>query len=494
MKKTNKKKLILILVLLAEVLTFAIYMALYFEMPDFAKAVKTLQGEEKTATYVYSTSLRTLDPSFYDEESNEKLKYVYEGLVGFDKYYRITPLLATSWSNLDKKTWEFNLREGVTFHNGEKFTADDVIFSFERAKSLKTDLAELLSNIKEIQKITDHQIYIITKKADPLLLSKLTNLFILSHQAFLGLEYNVNESPLGTGPYLFERWKKEDYLHLVAFENYYAGIQEPQNLRIKIVPNKYRRAAKLAAQEIDYLFNVPPEYFEQIRTAGYEVLRYPSFNSFFLLFNHRHPLLQRKEIRKAIGEAINKEKIIEIVGGFAKPISQLIATGVFGYNSSLTEIPYNPTEAKTVVENLQDTSRELTLDAEYATGEIGYFIVTELENIGLDVKLNLLTQRELLQKISSGESDFYLLAWDFSGVADPADLLNELVSSEGKYNLENYQNEEVDQLITESSRETKEEKRIEEIQKIMELIHEDIIGVPLIEPYLLEAELQIPNY
>jgi len=178
----------------------------------------------KTLKIGMSSDARSMDPYFHNETAtNSMLSNIFEGLTYFDKDLNVYPVLAESWKVVGENTWEFKLRKGVKFHNGNDFNADDVIFSIDRIKNWgKSGFKSKVNMIKSFVKVDDYTVQITTNGPYPILLRKLSYVKMLDAEysadkdaAFLGL------NPVGTGPFKFVAWRKGESLTLTANQNYW---------------------------------------------------------------------------------------------------------------------------------------------------------------------------------------------------------------------------------------------------------------------------------
>ncbi|KKR24194.1 MAG: family 5 extracellular solute-binding protein, peptide/nickel transport system substrate-binding protein, partial [Candidatus Peregrinibacteria bacterium GW2011_GWE2_39_6] len=204
--KTKKPKLnlsenlIISLVGLALIL-IAVTAYYFFEKPtiDNSSLYNAAQPLKEELTIAYDQPLLTYEAATFDSTSRSYLANTYEALVSFDRNFKIRPALALSWGMINDTTWQFKLRPDLTFHDQSSFEASDVIASFKRAKSNPlSETQNLVTSIKEVKAVDDLTILIITKNPDPILLNKLTAIYIIPAESPDHLE-----TPIGTGPYSF---------------------------------------------------------------------------------------------------------------------------------------------------------------------------------------------------------------------------------------------------------------------------------------------------
>lgn len=324
----------------------------------------------------------TLDPAKHSAvATNNILKHMFDSLVYQNAEGEIEPALATSWELIDDLTWQFKLREGVTFHDGSPFTAEDVKFTFER--TLNPDTASptraTVNFIDRIEIVDDFTINIITQEPFPLTLVHIVDWggmilpsdYITEH----GDEYFGN-NPVGTGPYKLVEFVKDDYLKLEAFQDYWGGEPRIKYVIFRPIPETSTRIAGIESGALDLIVNLPPESIEKYETnpeistavvpSGY--IAHVNINT---LSDPEGPMANVL-VRQAMNYAIDVDAIIETIFlGNAVRVSVTGSPDYFGYDHSIEPYPYDP-----------DKARELLAEAGYPDG----FEVTLMSFEGLTVK------------------------------------------------------------------------------------------------------------
>jgi peptide/nickel transport system substrate-binding protein len=263
------------------------------------------------------------------------------------------PRLAVSHKVVNDTTWEFKLRKGVTFHNGTPMTAKDVKFSIDRMidPQTKTFFFPFISTIKEVKIIDDFTIHIITKGPDPLLLKRLNfSLFIFPADLFKekGAEAFF-QHPVGTGPFKFVSWTRNDRMVLEANEAYWDGSPKVKRLIFRPVPEVATRLAELQTGNADIITSIPPFLVSQVKdSANANVQSIPSGRVMFLYINClTEGPLKDKKVRQAINYAIDKKSIIEnILKGSGIQMAVNLTPLHFGYDPKMKPYPYDPGKAK----------------------------------------------------------------------------------------------------------------------------------------------------
>jgi peptide/nickel transport system substrate-binding protein len=289
---------------------------------------------------------------------------VFDTLYLNDEHAIPRPRLAVSYKIVNDTTWEFKLRKGVTFHNGAPMTAKDVKFSFDRAINPQTKVFFLpfISTIKEVRIIDDFTIHVITKGPDPLLLKRLSfGLYVFPADFFKekGAEAFF-QHPIGTGPFKFVSWTRNDRMVLEANEAYWDGSPKVKRLIFRPVPEVATRLAELQTGNADIITSIPPFLVPQVKdSANATVQSIPSGRVMFLYINClADGPLKDKRVRQALNYAIDKKAIIDnILKGSGIQMAVNLTPLHFGYDPTLKPYPYDPGKAK-----------KLLAEAGYASG------------------------------------------------------------------------------------------------------------------------------
>ena len=427
----------------------------------------------KNETLKIVSSTPVLDLSQYSIDLNSLIRTsnIYEGLIAFDRNLKIIPALAVSWGNIDPVTWEFKLRKEVTFHDGSLFNADSVIQSFNDVMQKGTSqIKGLLDTIKEIKLIDDYTIQIITNEPDPLVLSKLTKFFI------------SKPNSIGTGPYILKEWKKGASLSLTAYTNYWGPLPAYKDAEYLVVQNKTQRESDFKEGLTDILVAVPRDQAlnlpkEQVKTSY-------SLEVSFLMFKLDDPILSERSVRESIKTIFDPVKIEEIGNNFVRQVSQFVAPGVFGYNPNIPMFQFSEENRAKNIFGAQKKEMGLDFLATYKT--LAEYLEKQLSGAGFLVKANAVEPEELLEKIKKNESQMFVIGWQAEN-GDAGDFLDSFIHSKGEFNNGRYINQVVDKLIEISRQELDPKKRLLLLQKIMELVDKDLIGIPLFESSRLYA-------
>ena len=427
--------------------------------------------QEEVLTVVLNEQATDISPYSLNLNNLIRTANIYQGLVAFDKNLKIIPALAVSWGNINPTTWEFKLRKGVIFHDGTPFTSQDVVDSYNSALSAPAgQVKTYLNTVSEIKIIDSHNIQVVTKKPDPLLLSKFTKFLI--HKP----------DNIGTGPYKIREWVPGYTLDLVAFSDYWGGIPAFQNAEYIVTKNKAQREKDFEEEKTDILVAVPQEKAlelpkEQVKTGyGLEVN--------FLMFKMDDELFSKREIREAVATLFDPEQIEAIGNYFVRQATQFVAPGVFGYNTNIPRYEYS--EEKQAKDIFESRLERISYDYLLSYRTLSEYIMKQLKDAGFSIKDNAISPDELLEKIRNNKSQLFLVGWQAED-GDAQGFLDAFIHSEGEFNGGRYKNIYLDNLIEKSREEMDPQKRLTMLQEVMKKIHEELIGIPLFESSRLYA-------
>jgi peptide/nickel transport system substrate-binding protein len=458
----------------------------------------------------------SMDPHSLNESLQlTVLENVFEPLVYRDKEYKLTPGLATSWKQTSPTVWHFDLRKGVTFHDGTPFTADDVIFSYERTKSDGSDLKSYVGQVKEIKKINDHSIDVITTAPFPILPELFYRWFIMSkkwcetNQATKpvdrrkGIENAASFRANGTGPYRVRERQPAVRTTFVRNGNYWGKIEgNVDEVIFNVIGNDATRVAALISGEIDVMEPVPVQDVERIKAdPKLKIIQGPELRVIFLGMDQKRDELlfsnvkgknpfKDKRVRQAFYQAIDIEGIKRsVMRGASTPIAQMFPKQVNGYAADLEKrLPYDVEASKKLLAeagypNGFEVSMNCPNDRYVNDGAICQAVAANLARVNVKIKLEVETKATYFPKILRRDTSFYLLGWTASTV-DAHNVLFPILSTpgeggRGQFNLGAYSNPKIDELTDKVASETDQKKRNEMIHEAIKLHQDDIGHIPL---------------
>ena len=358
-----------------------------------ATAEPTAGGE---ITIVLAEDPATLDPQVSEDGNGRAInENVYETLVGRGgDEMDIVPVLATEYSQVDDTTWQFKLREGVTFHNGEPFNADAVVFSVKRIidPATASDLISNFNTIVDAVAVDETTVNIITSGPDPILPARMTFLMIVEPSHVQADVEAFSTTPIGTGPYKFVNWDRGVEVVIEANPDYWGGAPTIQTVHWRPILEESTRLAALQANEVDLVFGLLPEQIDSAPVSAHRPgLEFP----IILLHNGEGSVLEDVRLRQAINYAVDKQGIADaIYGGFAIPANgQVLTPGHFGYNPNVEAYPYDPDMARQLIEESGYDGAEIRLESEVGRWlkdkELVEVVAGQLTEVGLNVRINI---------------------------------------------------------------------------------------------------------
>lgn len=432
---------------------------------------------------------RTLDPQkAIDTPTVRVYNQIYDGLVKKDNDMNIVPGLAESWNKVDERRTIFNLRKGVKFHNGETLTAKDVKFTLDRMKNQPT-VSFLISEIELVNVIDDYTVEIVTKNGFGPLLSHLSHpgAVILNEKAVTNSSERYDQNPVGTGPYILDKWLAGDRIFLKANPEYYLGKSAIENIVIKAIPEGTNRTIALETGEADIVYDVDPVDIDKIKSNNdLKFLYEQSLGNSYLGLNTQHKPFDDVRVRQAIAYAINVDDIIEVVyKNTAIPGSSPISPKIPGYNKDVKNYEYNVEKAKKLLAEAgypNGFKTSIWINDNTSRKDIATILQDQFKTIGIDAAIETLEWGAYIDRTAAGEHDMYILGW-VTVTGDPDYGLYPVfhTSAHGRAgNRSFYSNATVDRLLDEARISTDQEKRMDNYREIQRIIQEEIPSITMV--------------
>ncbi len=471
--------------------------------------------------------VHSMDPYTLNETINNAINnHLFDTLVETDNNLQPKPGLAESWEvSEDARTWTFHLRKGVAFHNGNPFTVDDVIYSFDRSKDREVgaSFVHVLSTVESYEKIDDHTLKVTCKSPNALLLAHFKDLLILNkaHCEGQGNDW-IALNPNGTGRYKLVEHVRGDRLVLERNPSFWGEQPVVEKVTFKPITNEGTRTANMLSGAVDLVVNVPVRDVKMLeKNKNVTVIAQPGLRAIYLNMagwsdtpskDAKMPLkspdgsnpFKDIRVREAMYRAINIDEIVEkIMNGFAKPMATYSPEGYNGFNPDVKRLAYDPALAEKLLDEAgykrqSDGYRfEVTLDAPndryindgpVATAIAGYF-----EKVGIKVNPNLMSRSVFFSYISTtnkagDNTHLCMTGWSDSGGESALiglDMLysitqnGEVKEGYGGVNRGFYCNPEVDKLIDEAIATGDPAQRGEIMKKAWQLAADDVSYIPL---------------
>jgi peptide/nickel transport system substrate-binding protein len=397
------------------------------------------QPAQEPVVILQSIDPTTLDPYFRTQiPENNVMLAVFDLLVMWDDEGNVVPHIATEWEQVEELTWEFKIREGIVAHNGETIDANDVVFSFERAVDPDVGatgtLPWIFGNIQyeSAEVIDDYTVHIHTSAPVPELPSFMKEMFIIPQEYYESTPVEETAlNPVGSGPYRFVEWQRGDQIRLEAFEDYWGGAPEIQEVIWRAVPETAARIAELNTGGADIIVNVPPDQGDQVDQNMAQVVTIEGLRRIFIGYVYYGPnadLIGDVRVRQALNYAIDFQKIIDAIlngngsrtGTFANPPFQAPGVDPYPYDPEralelLAEAGVEDRNGDGLLDRPDGSTLELTLQSPSGRyvkdSDIAQAVAAELRAIGLQTEVETLDWSIYAGQLGNQEltGDMYLL-------------------------------------------------------------------------------------
>ena len=484
---TKNKKL---LVLLSMVLAFTL-LVVGCSKPATPGNSDTPVPTKDTLVVGHGADARSLDPhASNDQPSSRVNKQIYETLIVQNEEMALVPGLATKWTQVDETTFEFELKKGVKFHNGEELKASDVVFTFLRAISSPQVSAIVGVNNPEkgildpakIVAVNDYTVRIGTYRPYGPLLTHLAHpaASILNEKAVNQFGVDYGQNPSGTGPFMLQKWNTGDNIELVRFEEYHGEAAKVKNLIMRVITENANRVIELETGGVDIAYDIPaPDVKKVEANADLIMLRDANLSTTYVGFNTQKAPFNDVRVRQAINYALNMDAIVEAVYlGTGSPAKGPLGPNIFGSNQKLKPYGYDVEKAKQLMkeagfENGFKTS--IWTNENQLRMDIAEIAQNQLKDIKIEAEVKVMEFAAYLTATENGEHDMFILGWG-TVTGDPDYGLYPLFHSTqhgAAGNRTFYSNDEVDELLQKGRTATDMKEREAAYLKAQEIIRED---------------------
>ena len=472
-------------------------------------------AEAKTLKWGAGREIASLDPySFGDTFTLSVLNHVYEGLVRYTGDLKIEPALAQSWEMVSPTVWRFKLRQGVKFHNGNAFTADDVIASLERVTHDTSPLKGNLPAYKAAKKIDDFTVEIEVNGPYPLLLNDLTNIYILNKQWMVannatlptdsgkGVKGYATDNANGTGPFIVESRHADAMTVFVANPSWWdKPAHNITRVEFSPITASSTRVAALLSGEIDFTNVAPLQDLPRLAASpDVKVLQTSELRTVIFAFNLKDQLfesevkdknpLKDKKVREALYRAIDIDGVQKrAMRGLSRNTGAIIAPAIPGYVPALDErLPFD-----------LDGAKKLLAEAGYPNGfsfqmncqsdglvneeEFCQAVAAMWSRAGLKPNLSLGPRSQQTPKRVKGEFDVISFGWANEPMIDAYSILVQVMRSKsgsgGVFNWGNWGRPDIDALIDKAGVELDQAKRLPMMTEALKIAKDEHLVIPL---------------
>jgi peptide/nickel transport system substrate-binding protein len=455
-------------------------------------------AQAQTLKIAVASEPTSADPYYHRTTQNESLSaHIFEQLIGRTADMKLVPGLATSWKNLDDTTWEFKLRDGVKFSNGQPFTSQDVLFSICRSLNNPTNVSrsytDTTKRLVDVQTPDDHTVVVKTDGPIPLLPAEFAHTLpilwngIVPHGklAFApktgcgvtgpwptAIDFNNGKDAIGTGPYLLKSYVPGNGIDLVRNENYWDASHKPHWKEVKFipVPSAGPRLTGLLSGDFDMIENPAARDLQRIKNdPKFGFVATPSTRLIFFqpAIGRTSPLASAPDgknpladvrVRRAINMAIDRKTIVSrLMDGMATVAYQYMADGMFGALPKAPEIKYDPAQAKKLLaEAGYPNGFELTLsstnDRYINDSQIVQAVAQYLSRIGIKTHVDAMAATLYFPKRAKLDFAFSIAGWP-SDDGEASDLFHiwvttyDLPNARGTSNYGRFSNADFDKAF-----------------------------------------------
>jgi peptide/nickel transport system substrate-binding protein len=413
---------------------------------------------------------------------------LFDSLVGRDADGKIAPELAESWRLIDDRTWQFRLRKGVVFHNGEPFNAEAVRFTVQRVLNpeQKSPNRANVAEIVQIDVVDESTITLVTKNPYAPLLNRLIDFPMVpprytTERGNQGLALR----PVGTGPFRFVELVKDDHLIVEAFDRHWRGAPRIRRIVFKPIPEPFTRAAALRNGEVDLITTVPPNLGRELeRVSGLRVHRVPSTWQIYLGLNAFKKPLSDVRVRQALNYATDVDAIVKnVLDGNGRRQEGPFTPGMFGYDANVKGYAHDPSRARRLLAEAGypdglDIMLESPAGRYQGDKEIAEALGGQWQKAGFRPRVQTSEWGAYFKRYLSKQiQDAYLLG--LGGPMQDGDELYNLVSSKGRGLY--YKNDKVDELFDLGRATTDASKRRKAYTDLARTMIEDAAWVFLLQ-------------
>jgi oligopeptide transport system substrate-binding protein len=510
-------------------------LALFFLLQPLDWSAVWAQDKGQAATPRYGGTYRrplvnnpsTLDPALISDIYGFTVaQQIFDGLVQYDGSLTIIPAIAESWkATRDGLSWTFHLRKGVKFHNGREVTADDVIYSFTRIldPKVKSKAAENFTKLKGAKEFIEGRartvqgLRAVDRYTLQIELAETSAPFVASlaigyakivpREVVEELGSEFGSRPVGTGPFKFVHWKKDEEIVLEANQDYYAGRPFLDRLAYKVYPgapwDKIFASFEKGGLEDTVIPGAELERVQENRR--YQFVRRPMLGVRFFGFQTMQGPLNNRFVRQAINYAVDREaNARDINKNRYKPGQGFLPPGTYGYDPQFRPYSFDPQRARALLVKagypggkglpvLQFWSSVKSPDIELEHEAIKRY----LADVGIRVEFHYHTNwPEFKAMVQGGKLPIFRWGW-FADLPEPDNFLYNLFHSRGPTNITSYHNPEVDRLLDRARAEQEYMKRVDLYREVERLIMEDAPIIPLsyysyerlFQPYVQSIEV-----
>lgn len=479
-------------------LAFTAAATVMFALPQ--APAQAAAGETLTVATMWEALPLSMKPRrsrFFNESE------ILDTLVKLDFDMKLVPGLATSWERVSPTVWRFKLRDGVSFHDGAPFDAEAAKFSLERVIALLPYAADLL-NIKELRVASSHELDIETAEPFSALPNQLTDAITGIYGAASFDEKGEFVKPVGTGPWIFKDYKKQDHTTVVRNDAYWGAAPALEQIDYRYIPDHNARALALETGEVDFVVHLLPSDVTRMQAnEDFKVYMAPSAGLYYGAFNAgENSVLHDPKVRKAVNLLVDREILVKgALDGIGKPAWTFFPPEFPWAAPEISAYTFDPEQAGELLQQAgyekSGTSWEkdgtpLTLRILSYSSRAEMATITEtmaalLEQQGIKTKVELFTWAGMLDLVKQGDYDVSVVFWTPEMTGHPDLHLKSQFHSKAGLNYQNWSNPEFDALVDKGRTLDEGPEAVEAYAKAQEILQDDAPIIPLVHKVYVAA-------
>ncbi len=456
--------------------------------------ISCAQSEDLTKKDLLKIGIPTEAVTLYPYGSNDTATArmtvnIFDRLIEVDSNGDFQPGLAESWEMETPTTVKLNLRSNVTFHNGAPFTAEDVVFSITKMIAAP-EIEHISSPIKSAEILDAYTVLVHLNKPFAPILAHFAHvtMAIMSKEYTENAGDDIDQKPVGTGPYKLKTWNRGQNLLLEANTEYWGGAPKIANLEFRVIPEAAARTIALETGDIDIAYDIDAVDRDRVNdSSDLRLIEKPVARIEYLGFNiekGKNPIWRDKRVREAVALAIDVDGIINsVLFGTGTPADSLLYKTVIGHYEGLTPRTRDLKRAKELLVEAGVTpgTKVRMWTSEGQRQKILEIVQANLREIGIDASIEVYEWARFLDSTGKGDHDMFVLGW--TTVTGDADYgIYNLVHTDAfgpAGNRTFYSNIEVDNLLDSARVELDPVKRVNMYKQIQEILYEDLPFIPL---------------
>lgn len=471
-------------------------------------------GAAQTLSIGYADPVSSLDPQLNNHAGDRSLAlHFWDSIINSRDGGKLEPALASSWKSLDERTWEFKLRTDIRWQDGTPFTAEDIVFSFQRARSVPGSVASYAGALRTVETVSArdaHTVLIKTNTPDPMLPLEIASVYVVSKhigEKTKTEDYNSGRAMVGTGPYRWVSFVPGDRTVFERDPGYRGPLADWEKVNYRFINNGAARTAALLAGDVDVIDKVAVTDVEKLRkNPAVSVYTYPGLRVLLVLPSFRpgpnefitdnsgkplpqNPLLDLR-VRQALSLAINRQAIASrILQGTVTVANQWMPKDSFGYNPEVHDIPNDPEQARRLLaaagfpQGFQ-ISIHVPGDRYPQAPETAQAVAQFWSRIGVKTQVEVVPWSVYASRANKNDYAVSMLAWGNGTGEASYGLLNVFASADpkrgqGASNWGHYSNESVDKSLDAATVEFDARRREAILRHAAQLVSDDVGAIPL---------------